>query len=681
MTNTLSLRQRVLALAFVLALPAVPAAAGTRVLRPEDHLSLQSLSDPQLSPDGSKVAYVVGTVEGKTKRRSTIWIAATNGSQPPRAFTSGPQNATAPRWSPDGRTLAFLSARSAGDDSNKAADKTQIHLLSIEGGEARRLTSLEDGVRSCVWSPAGDRLACLARVPAPKDDLGFERTDSRRYTEIGYKYDGAGWDDGRRTHLFVVDARSGEAKQITSGNWNDNDPDWSPDGTRIAFVSDRQSIGTDWEGRHSDVYVVPVTGGEPVKISDHDEADTQPAFSPDGQTIAFYGSLSEGDHPRIWLAPATGGVASRPALGTPAMDYLSSGLRWADGGRAITFEAGWKGERHLFRLDLGTKQIAPVTSGPRFVSQVDVNEKAGLLAYRAEDTTHPNDLFVSDLRGGHERRLTRLNEDFLKDADLPPLDRVAWKAADGAEVEGYLMRPAGFDPSRKYPMVVWVHGGPNGMHGRQWFFDSDVLAGHGYAVFLPNPRGSSGYGEAFQRAVTNEWGGKAYTDLMGGVDAALKANPWIDGNRLGIIGHSFGGFLTNWVVTQTPRFKAAVTVAGPSNMVSIQGQRDAAYNHRRDFGGDVFQNYQKYWDYSPVRFASRVKTPVLILHGEADHRVPLAQGEEWFRALKHFGVPTELVIFPRGSHGFRTTGEPKQVVEALNMQLAWLDRYVSPAHP
>jgi dipeptidyl aminopeptidase/acylaminoacyl peptidase len=674
MTSILSVRQRVLALGFLSLSAAASVAAETRVLRPEDHLSLQGVSDPQLSPDGRKVAYVVGTVEGKSKRRSAIWIASTDGSTAPRPFTGGPQNASAPRWSPDGRTLAFVSARPAGDDANKAADKAQLHLLPIEGGEARRLTSLEDGVRSCVWSPDGSKLACLARVPAPKDDLGFERSDSRRYTSMFYKYDGAGWDDGRRTHVFIVDAASGDAKQITSGEWNDSDPDWSPDGTRLAFVSDRETRGSDWDGRNADVYVVPVTGGDPVKISDHPEADTQPVWSPDGQTIAFYGSLSEGDHPKIYLAPPTGGVPSR--LASPAMDYLSGGLRWADGGRALTFEAGSKGERHLFRLSLDSKQIAPVTRGPRTVSQVDVNEKAGLMAYRAEDTTHPNDLFVSDLRGANERRLTRLNDDFLKGAALPDLERVAWKAADGLEIEGYLMRPVGFDAAKKYPMVVWVHGGPNGMHGRQWFFDADVLAGHGYAVFLPNPRGSSGYGEAFQRAVQNEWGGKAYTDLMGGVDAALKANPWIDASRLGIIGHSYGGFMTNWVVTQTPRFKAAVTVAGPSNMVSIQGQRDAAFNHRRDFGGDVFQNYQKYWDYSPVRFASQVKTPVLILHGEADHRVPLAQGEEWFRALRRFGVPAELVIFPRGNHGFRTTGEPKQVVEALNMQLAWLDRYL-----
>lgn len=653
---------------------AAAGAAEMRVLRPEDHLALQAVSDPQISPDGRQVAFVISGVEGK-KRRSAIWIAPSDGRRPPRALTTSPQSATLPRWSPDGRSLAFLSTRPSGEEPKEGdKDKAQVHVLPLEGGEARRVTGLVDGVRAFAWSPGGDRLACVGQVAAAREDLGFERTDSRRYTSIFYKFDGAGWDDGRRAHVFVVDVTTGEARQVTRGDWNDADPQWSPDGSRIAFVSDRQSLGSDWEGRRTDVWVVAAAGGDALRISDHDEADAQPAWSPDGKSIAFLGSLSEGDHPKIYLAPGTGGVPTR--LASPAMDHLSGGPRWAEGGRALNFEADAKGERHLFRLDLDTKQIAPVTRGPRFVSQVDVNDKAGLMAYRVADTMHPGDIFVSDLRGGNERQITHVNDAVLEGVALPDVARVAWKAADGLDIEGYLMRPARFEAGKKYPMVVWLHGGPNGMHGRQWFFDADVLAGQGYAVFLPNPRGSSGYGEAFQRAVVNEWGGKAYTDLMAGVDAVLQANAWIDGERLGVIGHSYGGFLTNWTISQTRRFKAAITVAGPSNMVSIQGQRDAAYNHRRDFGGDIFQHFQKYWDYSPLKYASQVKTPTLILQGEADHRVPLAQAEEWFRALKRFGVPTELVIFPRGTHGFRASGEPGQVVEALHFELAWLERYL-----
>jgi len=477
----------------------------------------------------------------------------------------------------------------------------------------------------------------------------------------------------------VVDAATGAARQVTSGNWNDSDPEWSPDGTRIAFVSDRTSGETDWEGRHSDVWVVSAAGGESVRVSDHEEADIDPAWSPDGRTLAFFGSLAEGDHPKVYLAPSAGGAPSR--LASPRVDHLANHLSWEASGRGLTFEAGARGERHLFRLDLASQEVTPVTRGPRHVSQVDVSEKAGRMVYRVNDSNHPDDLYVADLAGGNERRLTRFNTALLEDLQLPAAERVAFKGADGWDMEGYLLKPAGFEAGRKHPMVMSVHGGPNGMHGYGWQFDAQCLAGRGYAVFMPNPRGSSGYGEAFQRAVAGEWGGKAYVDIMNGVEAVLAANPWIDRERLGVLGQSYGGFMTNWIVGHTSLFKAAITIAGISNLVSVQGERDAAYNHRRDFGGELFANPEPYWETSPLKYAPRVKTPVLVLHGEADNRVPLAQGEEWFRALKHHGVPAEMVVFPRASHAFRTAGEPKQVVEVVNWQLWWLDRFLAPPKP
>ncbi|HEY2944838.1 MAG TPA: prolyl oligopeptidase family serine peptidase [Vicinamibacteria bacterium] len=469
---------------------------------------------------------------------------------------------------------------------------------------------------------------CLIRTLPPKDDLGFERTDSRRYTSIFYKLDGSGWDDGRRAHLFVVDVASGESRQVTSGGWNDSDPEWSPDGTRIAFVSDRTSGERDWEGRHSDVWVVPAGGDEAVRISDHEEADTEPAWSPDGRTLAFFGSLAEGDHPKVYLAPSKGGGTS--TLASPRVDHIGNHLTWESSGRGLTFEAGAAGERHLFRLDLASKDVRPVTRGPRHVSQVDVSERTGRMVYRANDSNHPDDLYVADLTGQNERRLTRFNAAHLDGLELPAVERIAYKGADGWDIEAFLLKPAGWAPDGKYPMVMSVHGGPNGMHGYGWLFDLQCFAGRGYAVFMPNPRGSSGYGEAFQRAIAGEWGGKAYVDIMNGVEAVLKGHPWIDRERMGVLGQSYGGFMTNWIVGHTTLFKAAVTMAGISNLVSVQGERDAAYNHRRDFGGELFGNFQP---------------------------------------------------FPRASHAFRTNGEPRQVVEAVNWQLWWLDRFLGKARP
>ncbi|HEY3119004.1 MAG TPA: prolyl oligopeptidase family serine peptidase, partial [Vicinamibacteria bacterium] len=494
----LVLRRAVLLAASLLSF-STAAAAPPRTIRPEDYFALEAVSDPRISSDGARVAFVLTRVDGaKKQRRSAIWMALADGSRPPWPITTAPQSTTSPRWSPDGRSLAFLSARPSEDDS-KGADKNQVHLLSLDGGEARRVTSLEDGVRAFAWSPDGSRLVCVARTPPAKDDLPFERTDSRRYTGIFYKLDGSGWDDGRRAHLFVVEVATGAARQVTSGNWNDSDPEWSPDGTRIAFVSDRTSGETDWEGRHSDVWVVPAAGGAALRVSDHEEADTDPAWSPDGRTLAFFGSLAEGDHPKVYLAPSAGGAPSR--LASPRVDHLANHLSWEASGRGLTFEAGARGVRHLFRLDLASKEVAPVTRGPRHVSQVDVSEKAGRMVYRVNDSNHPDDLYVADLAGQDERRLTKFNAPLLDELHLPAAERIVFKGADGWDIEGYLLRPAGFEAGRKYPMVMNVHGGPNGMHGHGWLFDAQCLAGRGYAVFMPNPRGSSGYGEAFQRAV------------------------------------------------------------------------------------------------------------------------------------------------------------------------------------
>jgi acylaminoacyl-peptidase len=292
----------------------------------------------------------------------------------------------------------------------------------------------------------------------------------------------------------------------------------------------------------------------------------------------------------------------------------------------------------------------------------------------AADERHPGDLFVINLQTHAKRRLTHLNRALLDQVTLPELQPFAYKTVDGWDMQGFLAKPQGWKEGTAYPMILMIHGGPNGMWGFQWNHQLAALTGHGWAVLMTNPRGSSGYGESFQRGVNKEWGGKAYEDIMWGVDAALAKFSWIDRNRLGVFGVSYGGFMTNWIVGHTDRFKAAATLAGISDFISVEGIRDGFYGHRRDFGGDLFENFDLYWKYSPVRYASRIKTPTLVVHGESDQRVPLPQGEEFFRALRHFHVPSELVIFPREGHGVRT--EPKHIVELMNWQIYWFDRYL-----
>ena len=651
-------------------------AEGKRGITPEDYFAFEFISDPHISPDGNLVAYVVTTVDQKQNRRqSSIWMAAIDGSRAPWRFTTSPQNSNAPRWSPDGQSLAFASSR-PGTDGSATESRPQVWLLSMTGGEARRVTNLKNGANSFQWSPDGTRLACVSRT-GPSDNRADskDRSDVRHYSHISYKFNDTGWFDDKRSHIWIVDVKTGTAKQLTSGDdWNDTDPQWSPDGTRISFVSNR--TGKEYEeNRNSDVWVIGSEGGQITKISDHEEADNSPRWSPDGKTIAFVGRVREEEHPKIWIAPSSGGSSS--ALAAKNLDLIPSDLDWAEDGKALYFQTGVKGETHLFRVDLASKELKAVTSGARAVRAVDINDKTRKMVYTANDFKHLDDLYVSDLSGTNERKLTRLNEALWRQLELQDVERISYKGADGWDIDGFFVKPVGFQEGRKYPMILSVHGGPAGMYGVDWFHEFQVYAARGWAVFFTNPRGSTGYGEKFERGIVGEWGGKDYQDVMNGVDAILKKYSWIDRDRLGVTGGSYGGYMTNWIVSHTNMFKAAVTLRSVVNFISDDGTRDGAYGHKRDFGGDIFEKFDLYWDRSPLKWAKNVKTPTLILHSDNDQRVPLEQGEQWFRALKHFGVTTEFVIFPRENHNLTRTGEPKHLVESLNWQVYWFDRFLN----
>jgi dipeptidyl aminopeptidase/acylaminoacyl peptidase len=648
--------------------------AQTRGVTAEDYYAFETLGDPRFSPDGSTIAYVVTTVDQKqNRRRSEIWSVPSDLSRPPVALTTSPQSSNSPRWSPDGKSIAFLSARPTPADAAGETARNQVWLLPLSGGEPRRLTSLANGVSGFQWSPDGTRLVVVGRS-GPSDEAKSP-SDVRHYTHANYKFNDSGWFDDKRTHLWVVDVAGGRATPLTSGDaWNDSDPQWSPDGRKIAFVSDRTGKAFD-ESRNTDVWVVDATGGALKKISDHETGDNSPRWSPDGQTIAFLSAVPEKAHPKIWLAPSTGGAPSK--LAADGIDLIPSGLRWAADGRALYFETGVKGTSQLYRVDLAARRATAITSGDRTVHAVDVSDRTGKLAYAVNDPTRLDDLYVADASGRNERQLTHLNAALWKQLAIVPVERVPFKGADGWDVDGFFMKPVGWQPDRKYPMILTIHGGPAGQFGFDWYHEFQVYASHGWAVFFTNPRGSTGYGEKFERGIELNWGGNDYVDVMNGVDAILAKYSWIDQDRLGVTGGSYGGFMTNWIVSHTNRFKAAVTLRSISNFVSDDGTRDGAYGHKEDFSGDIFDKFDVYWNASPLKYVKNVKTPTLVLHSDNDYRVPIEQGEQWFRALRHFGVPSEIVFFPRENHNLTRTGEPKHLVESINWQVYWFDRYLN----
>ena len=644
---------------------------------PEDYYRFEVIDDPHLSPDGTMVAYTLRTVDERRDRRvSSVWLLPVDRSAQPQKLSSEGYSSSYARWSPDGKTLAILSAPSEESHAGGSSAKPQIHLVRLTGGSGDvALTRLDGGVRGYQWSPDGSRLIVVSSTggrsataaEAPKSDV-------RHYTHITYKFNDTGWDDGRREHLWVVGVHDRNARQITDGQqWNDTDPQWSPDGQRIAFVSDRTGKAYDG-GSDTDVWVISANGGSLTKISDHPFQDDSPRWSPDGKRILFAGKTELHQFPRLYVADSSGGIASR--LVADHVDLIPTELKWLPGGKVL-FQARVKGESQIFQVDLSRRTLSALTSGPRKVHSVDVNGSTGTMVYLANDFRHLDDLYLAAVDGTGERQLTHLNAALWAQLDLQSVERLSYKSTDGLGIDGFFVKPLGWQPGRKYPLVLVIHGGPRDMFGVDWYQEFQVYAARQWAVFFCNPRGSLGYGEDFERKEINNWGIGDYNDVMAGVDAALDRYPWIDREALGVTGGSYGGYMTNWIVSHTNRFKAAVTLRSLSNFISDEGTREQAYGHQDYFRGELFENLDQYWEASPLKYARNVRTPVLIVHSDMDFQLPIEQGEQWFRALKHYGVQSELVLFPRENHNLTRTGEPRHLVESFNWQVYWFDRFLN----
>ncbi|HZT95681.1 MAG TPA: S9 family peptidase [Chloroflexota bacterium] len=586
---------------------------------------------------------------------------------------------SAPRWAPDGSKLAFLSSR---------AGKPQIYILHRRGGEATQLTSRDLGAGEPVWSPDSSRIAFSASTRFPLQDANESGDEDRgfRASRIAdravYKSDGKGFINSTRTHIFVVDTQ-GHADQLTSGDWNDDSPTWSPDGTHVAFASNRRG---DWDrNRGSDIWTVPVSGGEPLKLTRQRGVWGSPVFSPDGREIAYSGyPIPEdeeekptyyhqlwvcdrhGDNPRNLLAGidievGRSVLSDWGAFAGPEIRWVGSGLYFAASVQAATL---------IFRVTRkGAERVAP---GEHDITSFDVADD-GSLVYTKSDFTHPAELYRRIRR--REERLTEENDPILKEIDLPKPERVAATSADGQEVEGWVLEPNPSSPKETHPLLLYIHGGPASAYGHTFFHELQWWSAQGFAVAFCNPRGGTSYGMEFKEAIRADWGNLDFQDLMAFVDEVVRF-PWIDSNRVVAAGGSYGGFMVNWLAGHTDRFAAFCTQRSICNMVSQGGTSDIAAFREERLGGTPECNPEKLWDQSPLKYAANVKTPTLILHQEQDHRCPIEQGEQWFAALKRLGVPARFIRFPEESHGMSRAGKPSRRHLRLGYMRDWFRTYV-----
>ena len=691
---------------------AQPTAASKRPITIDDLFRVKMIGDPQPSPDGSRIAYVVTHMDpDEDTYRSQIWIIPASGGEAIR-FTGG-KNDSAPRWSPDGSRLAFVSRRDDGTEKGKKAARAEIWVLDATGGEAWQLTKTLHGAADPVWSPDGKYLAYTSRIGGAEDaeaeaqagdkndgekEAKAKKSDVTIITDIRYKADGIHHllvGRGYR-HLFVtaVPRLAGEpqaGRQLTSGDWDDGGAAWSPDGTQLAFTSNR-TADRDFNN-HTDLWVVSVVAGEPRKLTQTSGPSSLPSWSPDGSQIAYLGHVNPEPYGRyanaaVWTVAADGSGAprnltadfDRSFAGDVAGD-LRSGLVaqppiWSPDGASLYATAIERGTEHLYRLDLAGGAPTRIIGGERGVMNARLSGD-GRIVFTAATVTNPGDLYSCALDGSDERRLTDVNAALFAEVAVADAPRFTYAGDGGWEIDGWIMEPVGREAGKRYPLALEIHGGPAAQYGFAFFHEFQLLAAQGYGVLYTNPRGSTGKEAAFTIANRSRWGEEDYRDIMAGVDAAIAAHPWIDPARLGVLGGSFGGYMTNWIVGHTDRFKAAITMRCVSNLLSFFGTSDIGFTFlEMQFETEPWDDVAKLLHYSPITYAKNIHTPLLILHSEEDYRCPIEQGEQLFITLKKLGRTTEFVRFPDEDHNLSRGGKPQHRAERLRQIVRWFETYL-----
>jgi dipeptidyl aminopeptidase/acylaminoacyl peptidase len=655
---------------------AVPAAE--RPLDLDDLARLRDVSHVQISPDGARVAYAVRAPDLEKDRNDTdIWMTSWDGSQTSRLTTSR-DSETSPRWSPDGRYLAFLSSRGEDDEED------QLWLLPLGGGEAEKVTKLPGGVEDYDWAPDGKRLVLVAEDPDPEATSEKDSSPNKKKTKkpividrYQFKLDNYGYLLHRRKHLYVLDLETRKTEPLTSGDMDELLPAWSPDGRSIAFVSkrgpdpDRTDVWNVWT-------IEPRAGAAPRALTGGDVSHNHPdwesrlAWSPDSRSVAYLEGRPDklvyyGLH-RLAVVPASGG-ASR--ILTPDLDRNVASPRFTPDGSAILFTLEDDQAVDIARVPVSGGAIERVLRGRSVVSEFSVASDGRIAAIVGTPRT-PNEVYA--VENGSTRRLSKQNDAWLAGVRLGAVEETKFRSKDGTEIHGFVVRPPDAAPDHRIPAILRIHGGPVGQFDNSFSFEWQFLASRGYLVIVANPRGSSGRGEDFQKAIYADWGDKDVEDVLAAVDHAV-ARGWADPVRLGVGGWSYGGMLTNYTIASTTRFRGATSGASISNILAGYGTDQYIREYEQELG-TPWKNLATWLKISfPFLHADRIRTPTLFLCGEKDFNVPLLNSEQMYQALRSLGVPTELVIYPGQYHGIR---KPSYVRDRLERYAAWYDRYVRP---
>lgn len=661
----------------------------------EDLLKLRFVADPQISPDGEKVVYANTHIDAKTKEYKTeIWMAGIDNKQSCRLTTNGSN----PAWSPDSQSLAFVSDRSG---------SKQIWIMNDGLGEAEQLTKMRWGAGSPQWSPDGRKIMFISAVGA--DDKSEELTKELSKEEreklakaqqdkpyvvdrLRYKMNGIGLLPKRTGQIFVIDLETRDVKQLTTGDHPLQSPVWSPCSQYIAFTSNRLD-DADLNVLASDLYVVPVTGGELRKLSGSEGGLHAPFWSLDGKKLFYLysdGKYKGATLPKFYSIDVEGGdaVCLTPDMELPVGVSANSDSHYGGGAMPpvlatngyIYFVAADKGYANLYRFTAEGGPIEAVSSlkGAIYGFTFDAEGKRAAMAL--SEPLSPGEVYSFDLVGRQGERLTNVNGELLDGLALSTPEEFNFKSVDNWNVQGWIMKPVNFEPAKKYPAILEIHGGPHTMFGDVFFFEFQLLCARGYTVIYTNPRGSHGYGQEFVDACRGDYGGMDYADLMAAMDWALENVDCIDPERLGVTGGSYGGLMTNWIVGHTNRFKAAVTQRSISNWTSFTGAADiGGYFTEYELEGNPWDNPEKMVKHSPLTYVKQIETPLLIIHGEEDLRCPIEQAEQLFVFLKKLGKTTLFLRFPHSTHELSRSGKPLLRIERLNAIVDWFDKYIPKA--